>query len=175
VRNKEKQQGVMPLAIIVVTIVVLPIVIGIIGYIWFQNNTQGIPTGNVSYDFVSSRPEGKLYYPNGKTYHLFGFGQSTIKDGGTLPANAGAVMTSNDPPEKIYKWYIDWLIAHGWHNDAHMVSGLPIKVQISRISCSRGQRETFYVAMDDPKKLGMTLGVKFPSNITVFEFRYVIQ
>jgi len=39
----------------------------------------------------------------------------------------------------------------------------------------KGSREIFEVAMDDPKQLSRTLGRKIPTNVTVFEFSYMIR
>ena len=134
---------------------------------------QGIPNPLVSYEFVSSRPESKLYYPNGKIFSRFGQPQRRVNEGLGV-AFIGAVMTSYDPAERIYQWYSDWLIAHGWQRnekkEAIMASGwISVKKYI------KGERELFEVAMNDPKQLEWTLGKQIPKNKTVFEFSYMIR
>jgi hypothetical protein len=143
-----------------------------IWYIWFRPtyDKYGLPIQNVSYEFVSSRPEAKLYYPGAKIFSPFGQPQ---RGTGTV-AFSGAVMTSNDSPEKIYAWYHDWLLAHGWQEHTsfvHVATHVSTKDYVKQ-----GQdREIFEVDMDDPKELSLVLGKPVPANITVFEFQYIIR
>src|SRR6266446_6446897 len=113
---------------LILSIISVLLVIGTVFTIWFvwfrvTYNAQGTPNGMVSYQFISSRPEAKLYYPNAKVFTTFGHSESH-SEAGISPAIAGAVMISGDPPEKIYQWYHDWLLAHGWHVDNHAFAGL---------------------------------------------------
>ena len=142
-------------------------------YIWFRPtfDQDGLPTRLVGYEFLSSQPESKLYYPGAIIQSPLVIPQ---KDKDSV-AFIGAVLTSNDSPKKIYNWYHDWLTHHGWHEDENMVAGLAA-TQVSIKSYTRlNKREVFYVAMDDPKQLGWTLGRQIPKNVTIFEFRYIIR
>jgi hypothetical protein len=170
-KNKNKKKY-----IIFISIFTTLIIFGI-WYVWFRPtyDQYGLPTRLVSYEYVSSRPEAKLFYPNGKVYSPFG---QAMRNNNSV-AFTGAVMTSTDPPEKIYKWYHDWLLAHSWRYDEQAIGGRAT-TQVSIKSYSRSgsgidSREVFYIAMDDPKSLGWVIGRQMPTNTTVFEFRYIIR
>lgn len=153
---------------LIATIAAIILVFGI-WYAWFQ----GIPNLSASYEFASSRPEGKLYYPSARVISRFGQSQDKIK--GNRLAIAGAVLVSQDSPKKIYQWYHTWLTAHGWHEDKNLTGGLLDTQTSLRSYAKENKRETFYVAMNDPKSLGMTMGKKIPTNTTVFEINYFIK
>jgi hypothetical protein len=165
------------LLICAIFIIVILATVGTIRYLMPQTvyDKGGLPTGPVSYELISSRPEAKLYYPDSQVLSPFG---QPEKQGdfisGSERAFAGAILTSSDKPEKIYQWYRDWLLAHGWQSDEHAFGGLA-STQISLQGYSKGQRETLYIAINDPKQLGWTLGKKVPANMTVFEIRYFIS
>ncbi len=108
-------------------------------------------------------------------FSTFGNGETETLADGTSSAFAGAVLASNDPPEKIYAWYDAWLKKHGWYNDDNRFGGR-VSTQTSLKGYSRGnKREGFYVAMNDPDSLQRTLGKTVPADKTVFEFQYRIN
>lgn len=155
--------------------IIIAVVTGVVWYFFFRYDQYGIPVGLVSHQFVYSRPEGTLYYPNGKIFITTG--RSMIDNDSV--AWSGAVMTSNDSPEKIYQWYHDWLTTHGWKSDNHAFGGLA-STQISQQVYSRSgngfsSREVFNIAMDNPHFLSETLGKKVPTDVTIFEFSYIIR
>lgn len=169
----------LPWRFFVIGFLVIIIVVFTVWFLFFrasrQTDENGLPTNSVSYEFVSSRPEARLYYPNAKVFSEFGQSEKRanfiVSPSG---AYAGAVMISSDPPEKIYQWYKDWLLTHGWRSDKHAFSGL-LSTQKSLEGYSRGNRETLYIAMNDPKQLGWTLGKEVPKDKTVFEISYFIS
>ena len=147
-----------------------------IWFVWFRPtyDAESLPIGPVSYKFISSRPEAKLYYPNSTVFSPFGGPQERRE--GISSAQAGAILISNDPPEKIYAWYRNWLLARGWNVDKNAFAGtLDTQLSLEGYSKGRRKRQAFYVAMNDTKRLGGTLGRKIPANVTVFEFRYYIN
>jgi len=164
---------------LLIVIVLMLIVVGFT--VWYNEwkiatqityTPQGMPTNEflATCEFMKTRPESNLYYPNGKVFAPFC--HSTKKtDEGIDPAFAGAVMVTNDSPEKVYAWYHDKLLAFGWHRDDHAFAGLG-DTQTSLHGYFFKGRGSFYIAMDDPKQLSWTLGKKVPVNTTVFEFRY---
>lgn len=167
-KYKLKKRIYLILAIIILLLIVLS---GIywnffIREIYDENN---LPTRFVSYEFVSSRTEARLYYPGSQEYHRFG--EDSARAG---YAQAGAILFSKDPPEKIYAWYRQWFTTHGWHYDEYAFGGTAT-TQTSLEGYRRGEREKFYVAMNDKDSLGWVLGKKNSSDGTVFEIRYFIN
>lgn len=161
--------------------IILAVIVGIItvciaSWIWYFSATDkknGIPTHFISYEFAHSRPEGTLYYPNAHLLSLNGMGQH-MTETGWGGAWSGAILTSNDSPEKIYEWYDNWVKIQGWHESKQM-EAIHISTQLSSKDYIRGTRETFSVAMNDPKQLGWTIGKQLPSNTTIFEISYYIK
>lgn len=151
--------------------------IGVLIFIlWWQETAYdqaGLPTRYISYQFVSSRAESHLYYPNSNVFSLFGQPER-ITLGSSSVAFSGAILTTNDQPAIIDQWYSVWLLAHGWQRNDNAIHGLA-DTQTSMESYSRGSRELFYVAMDDPSTLGKSRGKKIPIDSTVFEIRYIIK
>ncbi len=127
----------------------------------------------VSYKFVKSRPDAKLYYPNGKVYSQFG-GDQVQTDEGLGVAFTGSIMTTTDPPVKVYQWYHEQLIKRGWHEN-QLLEHAKADTQLSVNDYEKGKREIFEVAIDNPKTLGMTIGSKVPNYETIFEFSYMIR
>lgn len=157
------------------TVFILVVLLVCIWYLWLKltYNSQGIPNGLVSCDFIKNRPEAKLYYPNGTIFSPFCHTE-TNTFGSIDPAFAGAVMLTGDSQEKVYQWYHDRLLALGWDRNDHAFAGLGDDQKSLQGYFFKG-RGTFYVAILDPVVLGMTLGRKVPTDKTVFEFRYVIR
>jgi hypothetical protein len=167
-------------------LIALAIAIPTVWYKWFRitYDQYGLQNPPVSYEFVSSRPEAKLSYPNGKILAPFGTKQerSWYSVTGYNTAFSGAVMTSQDSSGQIYKWYDDWLTQHGWHEDKIAENGMGGS-QISVRDYTKEDpdfmvsRETFEVSMDNPTLLSGALGEKIDvsASTTVFEFRYMIK
>jgi hypothetical protein len=132
---------------------------------------DGFPIGPVSYDFVKSRPEAYLYYPNSKEFARFG-GPEQDTDEGINPAFSGAILLSGDPQSDIFQWYRDWLAGHNWKASSDFTR---TSDQVSLEGYVRGPREWLYVAIDDPTSLSATLGRSVPTGETVFEIRYVVR
>ena len=156
--------------IILVSLGAILVSIGI-WYVWLmpRYDETGIPIGKVDYKFVSSRPEATLYYPGAKIFQKFGLGQ---RQKGTV-AFAGAIMTTDDTPEEVYAWYDAWLVSNNYYNDTSW--GGIADTQKSVMTYSKNERERFEVAINDPKGLSLTLGKEVPTDVTVFEFSYIIR
>lgn len=136
-----------------------------------EGDSDGLPVGTVSYDFVKSRPEAHLYYPGSKVFSPFGGAEERHLFGKNSSAFVGAVLTSTDSPKQIYQWYKDWMLSHGWQLSVF----LRATGQTSIEGYARGSRERFYVAMEDTELLGGVLGRQVPQDEgTVFEIRYMI-
>jgi len=159
-------------------LIILGVAILILFVIWWKffrvtYDANGIPNPLVSYEYVSSKPEAKLFYPNGKLFQHFGRKQVQVEEGLGV-AFVGAIMTTTDTPEDVYSWYNTWLVAHGWKENV-LAERVMAGGQNSVKDYERGTREVFDIAMDDPKLLSETLGKKVPTNVTVFEFSYMIR
>lgn len=129
------------------------------------------PSGIVSYEEIRSHPEATLYYPESKVFSLFGGPEERRPFQSNSSAFAGAILISKDSPEQIYQWYKDWMFSHGWQPHAFPRAGTQTSLQ----GYARGDRERFYVAMNDPESLAGTLGRQVPQDEgTVFEISYVI-
>lgn len=74
------------------------------------------------------------------------------------PAFAGAVLTSEATPARIYLWYQRWLLKHGWRSHADISSTSWKSLE----GYARGTREDFIVAMDYLDQVGETLGRRLP-------------
>lgn len=174
------------LYILLLAIIVVSSVIFAVWYLRFRTTTTydqyGLPSSPVSIEFVKSRPEATLYYPNSSVFLPLAIGQtkSAMSYTGWTSAVGGAIMTSDDSSEKIYVWYHDWLLSHGWQENS--TYNIPTaSTQTSLQSYTKNDpdwltaRETFYVAIDDPKSLSATLGKQVPVATTVFETSYMIK
>lgn len=136
-----------------------------------QRDSNRLPVGMVSYDFIKSRPEAHLYYPGSTVFSPFGGPEERHLFESNNSAFAGAVLITKDPPEQIYQWYKDWMLSHGWQ--PHVFPRAT--TQTSLEGYVRGSRERFFVAMDDPELLSGTLGRKVPQGEgTVFEITFLI-
>jgi hypothetical protein len=124
----------------------------------------------VSYDFIKSRPEATLRYPNAQLVSPFGASEQSPFAGGSS-AFMGGVYTTPDPPERVYQWYREWLTANGWQ-DAELF-GLATTQQSAQ-GYKRGTRERVTVAINKPDSLSATLGRTLPEGGTIFEVRYRI-
>lgn len=133
-------------------------------------DATGFPIGPVSYEFVKSRPEAQLFYPGAEVFHRFGGKEIGFFTSPSSSAFAGGILMSNNSPEQIYQWYKEWLLTRGWQPADFLL----VDTQISLQGYTRGNREDFYVAMNNPKRLAATLGRPVPDNVTIFEVRYVI-
>ena len=169
-------------------LIVFLITLGAVFGIWFKwfrvrYDQYGIPSAPVSYEFVSSKPEAKLFYPNGKIYAPFGSGQESLWPEGTGygVAFAGAVMVTTDSPEQIYAWYRDWLLSHGWqysdYQPGHGGSQSSLQDYVKNGQKWDSSRESFYIAINNPKLIigAVGNGKQIPANTTVFEFDYIIK
>ena len=138
---------------------------------WLQPSADqpDLPSGPVSFQFVSSRAESHLYYPGAQVVAPFG-GPERRGSEGAGAAFAGAVLASSDPPPRIYAWYRGWLLGHGWTTAEFTLAD----TQRSLEGYARGPREKFYVAMNDPASLQRSVGQAIPTDATVFEIRYLI-
>jgi len=134
--------------------------------VYDENN---LPTRLISLEFISGRTEARLYYPGSKEFIVMG--QPSNIEGF---AHSGAVLTSKDSPEQIYSWYREWLTNHGWQYNEKAFYGL-IDTQSSLQGYTRGEREKFYIAINNPRNLSLTLGRDVPDGVTVFEIRYFIN
>jgi hypothetical protein len=152
--------------------VALGIVLFILWYFWYWQPTgrQTLNSGHITYTALRSSPEATLYYPQAEVFSPFGQSQR----GKETVAFAGAILTSNDSPEKIYQWYNTWLTSHGWKENRRAVSGLT-DTQLSIKSYTKDTNKVFYVAINNPQTLTKTLGKAVPENKTVFEIRYIVQ
>jgi len=131
----------------------------------------GLPTGSVSYDEINRHVEAHLYYPGSTQVSRFGSGEYHHPlSGHNDAAFAGAILTSAASPAQIYLWYQLWALKRHWRSYGFIA----LTTQRSNEGFVRGTRETFIVAIDDPKILGETTGKKIPQARTVYEISYSI-
>ncbi len=136
-----------------------------------KRDTQGLPLGLVSYQEVKSHPEATLYYPGSEVVRVIGSGEvRNYIEGGSNSAFAGAILRTDDTPERVYAWYRAWVVDHGWQTNE--VSGA--SPWLSAQGYQRGSRERFLVAIDNPVVLSQVLGSQVPTSGTLFETRYTI-
>ncbi len=137
-------------------------------------------THSVTYAEIISTPEAKLRYPNAVLYSNVGSDEAKdLKYFGMESTFYGLIMTSNDSPKKIYSWYRDWLLAHGWNEDRNAIPGRtdtnPLVESYTRDGEGINAREVFYIEVNDKEGLRNDIGGPPPSATSVFEFRYMIK
>ncbi len=133
-------------------------------------DSSGLPTGFITWEFVKSRPEGRLVYPGAAKLH--GIAWNTNQAGSPSAAYGGVYVTDATPAE-IYAWYGRWLDSCGWALYANRAKG-GATVWLSNKNYVRNEREVFTVAIDNPRRLTQVLGRPIPGSETVFEYRYDI-
>jgi hypothetical protein len=133
-------------------------------------DAAGLPLGPVSASAIQSHEEAHLSYPGSSIVSSFGSAERSFAGGQKNSAFSGAIFSTSDAPQDVYRWYRDWLLAHRWA--PYEMSRLSSEISVE--GYARGQRERFDVAIEDPVALGKTLGRSLPSNTTVFEARYII-
>ena len=113
-----------------ILLVLLPLTLLLLGSAWWVmrntgNDSTGLPNGPVSYAQITAHPEARLYYPGSRVFSPFGGPERsymTLDGREHDPAFAGAVLTSNATPARIYLWYQLWLLKHGWRSHADLGS-----------------------------------------------------
>lgn len=141
---------------------------------------DGFPTGKVTWEFVSSKEEAELDYPNAETYIRLGSGQVPQDNiTGWSIAFGGAILTSSSTPDEIYAWYRDWLLVHGWKEDPGAIIA-NVSGELSHQSYSRNggklkAREVFNITMWRPEAIASVLGMQKTSAPTIFEYRYSVK
>lgn len=174
--NTKRDWSLWPLSSLSIAVIIIGCVaLGITGaYLGLtqRSNTGGeFPSGAVSYEFVKSRPESQLFYPGAEVFHQFGGSEAgNIITGPTSSAFAGAILTTNDSSGQIYQWYREQLLPSEWKPTDFLLADTQLSIQ----GYERGNREKFYVAINEPSRLSRTLGRLVPAGVTVFEFRYHI-
>ena len=141
-----------------ILLVLLPLTLLLLGSAWWVmrntgNDSAGLPNGPVSYAQITAHPEARLYYPGSRVFSPFGGPERsymTLDGREHDPAFAGAVLTSNATPARIYLWYQLWLLKHGWRSHADLGSTNWKSLE----GYARGTREDFIVAMDYPDQVG---------------------
>ncbi|MDQ6899761.1 MAG: hypothetical protein M3072_09660 [Candidatus Dormibacteraeota bacterium] len=135
-------------------------------------DSERLPLGPVSYQFVNSRSPAHLVYPNAQTLRVIDQGESRYPaEGITNSAFAGAILLTQDSPAEVYSWYQAHLQADRWK--PFQLAAL-LSTQLSAQGYQRGAREAFVVAMNDPKQLSGVIGKQLPSGGTLFEYSYSV-
>lgn len=131
----------------------------------------GLPSCRLTYLQVAALPEGKLYYPGATILRHIGADEETGGlEGEPVSAFAGAISGTPDSSSVVYAWYRTSLESHGWTSTRIGAT----QAWLSAQGYTRGRREHFVVAMDNPKVLESLIGQSLPSSGTVFEFTYTI-
>jgi hypothetical protein len=135
-------------------------------------DSNSLPIGPVSYDFIHARPDASLRYPGSTIFSPFGTGERIDPVTGKQGAYIGAVMTTSASPDQIYEWYGTQLRGLGWTS---LGAASRLGTQVSAQRYERGTRELFLVAIDDPTLLQATIGRAPPPSVTVYEYTYAID
>ena len=135
-------------------------------------DAQGLPIGPVSYNFVRSRPDARLFYPGSKLFQPVGSGQTSDPFAGVSSADAGGILTTPDSPDQVYAWYRTLLTGQGWGAPVELARG---GSETSAQGYYRGRREAITIGIDDPTLLPGALGHPVPQGVTIYEYRYFIN
>lgn len=130
-------------------------------------NSNGLPVGAVSAQWITKQPLSHLYFPGSKPFYV-------LDSAGPNPAYAGAILTSNATGAQVYSWHIATLKARGWSfiTDNGCTNIQPSCPQFGHNR--HGQRESFYLAVDNPALLPSVIGKSAPAACTVYEIRYEV-
>jgi hypothetical protein len=118
---------------IVLVLIGLCLVVG--GAFWLVNDAFGLPSGNITYQQLLSRPESHLYYPGAKAIESHGDG---VRQGlPNFPAFVQTYLVVSDVTwQQVDDWYRTKLTASGWRSDLKIDFGA---------SYVRGDREDFTI------------------------------
>lgn len=135
-------------------------------------DSNGIPAGPISLQWMQRSPLAHLYYPGAKPFYFLGAGSD--EQPGSAPAFAGAILTSTVTGAQIYHWYFRELSKLGWH---FVTDNGCSSVQLDCPQFDHdghGIREDFLVAIDSPTELPFVIGRMPPHACTVYEMSYQI-
>jgi|ERR1035437_926040 hypothetical protein len=160
-------------------IIVTPILLVVLAFFGWQlfssllssNDSVGLPKGKVTYTFVYTLPEAKMYYPSTTVVEILGGDEIDSPPSSARSGFAGAILATNASASTIYDWYDTKLVLSGWIE----YQSSPVSPQTSVRSYSKGNREIFTVAVDDPAALSSVIGKQLPANKTIFEIRLIIS
>lgn len=130
----------------------------------------GFPAGRISLDYVCSREEANLTYPGATVIKDFRNGEVGFND-----AFCGHAFATPDDQDKVYDFYTQWLLDHGYQFYSDALGGGDVSDRIfeRHPSC----REYVSVSTVDPS-IYKIVGVASPSiptgTRTVFEYRFAI-
>jgi hypothetical protein len=135
-------------------------------------DSNGIPVGSISAKWVEESALAHLYFPGSKPFYQLDSGSN--ESPGSSPAYAGAILTSDATGAQIYSWYIAKLRSLGWGfvTDKGCEDIQPSCPQFGHNG--HGQRETLYLAIDDPALLPGVIGKSPPAACTVYEMSYEV-
>ena len=135
-------------------------------------DSNGIPKGAVSAQWIQQASLSHLYYPGSKPFYSINAGSP--ETAGSAPADAGAILTSDATGAQIYAWYVRTLRAMGWTfvTDKGCLDIQPSCPQFGHDG--HGQREAFFLAIDNPALLPSVIGRSAPPACTVYEVSYQI-
>jgi len=137
---------------------------------WSGCDASGLPLGSVRVRDLETHKEATLYYPAATLLAHGSTAEQHQVVGSPLPASAKSILATPDSTEKVYAWYGDWLLAHGWRGRDVLRSTAEQSVR----SWDRGSRETFDVAILNPTRTWSIFGKQIPSGRTLVETRYLI-
>jgi len=132
-----------------------------------QTDVRGVSTGRGLYAYAKAQVMGDLLYPGAVLLQELGTGDT----GGRSTEYAGAVFASTDTADDIYAWYVAYAQTSGW-SPAEVPRA---STQVSIRGYRRGQREAFYVALNNPRALAATLGRAVPEGQTLFETTFYVS
>jgi hypothetical protein len=125
--------------------------------------------GRVSVRDLEGHPEATLYYPGASVLSHGGTAEQSTLEGPGSAYNV-SILATPDAADRVYAWYSDWLIAHGWSNGVV----LSTTAELSARAWNRGTREIVNVAILDPARMQSLFGSQIPSGQTLVETRYGI-
>lgn len=115
-----------------------------------KHDVSGLPTGFVTEEEISSHPEVNLYYPNSKLISQYINPEHFEREVIGVHAHVSGASVRNtmniddsgiEAKEKIYSWYENWLLTHGWsYKGAALRAG-----EESGQEYSKGLRERFFI------------------------------
>lgn len=111
-----------------------------------------------------------LQYPESELLLEAGRSESADRTTGKVSeAYARQIRFNSLSEEEVYRWYSERLVSAKWQRSSGFILATTHR---SIEGYTRGEREWFYVAVNEPDALAATLGRALPSGRTLFEITY---
>ncbi|MBJ7595422.1 MAG: hypothetical protein JF886_11295 [Candidatus Dormibacteraeota bacterium] len=140
-----------------------------------HTDVAGLPTGQITSDFISGRPDAHVAYPDAtvmKTIvHPEGPTRNSLDGSSSDPAYVEVFMATPDSAAAVRDWYRNELAAQ--HFTCYGAVGATY--MYTEDGYVRGDREVLIIGYIKPIQVRGILGLEVPASRTIFETDYIIN